>query len=241
MKSTRLWHGNRHNADADPTSSINYLSARPRTHQTSNTSPNTSPNSYPIIPPNISPSTSSSPFSVHQNQLTASAKRLILTYNILFPLLFEALMSYTEQGRNQILAILQFVWATYTLWRMHMSQKKYPQDAKWLSRLQEFAINWETLDLQMFHRHHTVYLRYCSLRNEQYTGMTDDSIMAREGSRKRKFHQQGLVNKEPALKVWHRRHNYFQYVTIPVVCCNTALASKAMETLLISRWKPQLN
>ena len=231
-----MWHGNRHNANADPTFDFNNRSARPRTHQTSNSPPNTTPNSL-----HLSHSTSSSPRSVHQNQLTATAKRLILTYNLLFPILFEALMTYTEQGRNQILAVLQFVWATYTLWRMHMSQEKCPQDAKWLSRLQEFNITWETLDLQMFHQHHTVYLRYCSLRNEQYTGMTDDSIMAREGNRKRKFYQQGLVNKEPALKVWHRRHNYFQYVTIPVVCCGTALASKAMETLLISRWKPQLN
>ena len=79
---------------------------------------------------------------------------------------------------------------------------------------------------------------------EIYIGSTSATVSVREASRRRKHIQRShnkLAFYEPAIKVWHRKRNFYQGVTL-VLCQVAELPDRsATETALIRSFHPDLN
>ena len=79
---------------------------------------------------------------------------------------------------------------------------------------------------------------------EIYIGSTSATASVREASRRRKYIQRcrnKLAFYEPAFKVWRRKRNFYQGVTL-VLCQVTELPDRlATETALIRSFRPDLN
>ena len=79
---------------------------------------------------------------------------------------------------------------------------------------------------------------------EIYIGSTSATVSVREASRRRKYIQRchnKLAFYEPAIKVWHRKRNFYHGVTL-VLCQVAELPDRlATETALIRSLRPDLN
>ena len=76
-----------------------------------------------------------------------------------------------------------------------------------------------------------------------YIGSTEKTVLFREQSRVRKFRQ--LVSGhlgyyEPALKLWHRMNNFYDFCIFPIDICLSA-ELLMMEASLQQTCQPQLN
>ena len=102
---------------------------------------------------------------------------------------------------------------------------------------------WEWHDMKG-----VVYMRlglHPSLKSaEIYVGSTSATVSATQASRRRKYIQRcrnKLAFYEPAIKVWHRKGNYYHGVTL-VLCHVAELPDRlATETALIRSLRPDLN
>ena len=167
------------------------------------------------------------------------AREVSKCFNAAFVRIFELVTKYEAQGKEKVMAALHACWATHLLW--HLEHSQYARDLELCRRLELRQITWRTISVESYSLPHTVYIKVAKDNDTQYIGLADGGAAARELTRWRKFKQYGLVDKEPALRVWTLLQNYHEFVLIPLSHHKDGLQSLAAETIAIHEWKPRLN